>query len=370
MTSFRLIRRLALVPIMALWLVSVTAVRAEVHAGIEIGAKGIRAIAVDVLDGDRESKIVFLENKNTTLVADVADKKQYAQASLDATAELVGKFAKRIRDEHKVHEKRLYVVGSSGLFVPFDGDENLIKPNKARLIEAIQKSTGVTMDFVTVVREAELTITSIVPRNARNDSVLLDIGSGNTKGGAELQGALVTFGIPFGTVTFTDRVKKDAGTGSFIDMAAKLRKELVTPQLDESLKGKAELIQRKRVYLGGGAAWAMTTFMKPADRSTMVPVSAGDFKAYRKFLMDNATDIPDRDLKGVADDGARKLAAKDMEQVRKTFSRDQLIAGAELLQALSDSFRLEGQEKQVYFARNAYIGWILGYTLEKGHGGK
>ena len=44
----------------------------------------------------------------------------------------------------------------------------------------------------------------------------------------------------------------------------------------------------------------------------------------------------------------------------------QLIAGVEILKALSTAFHFDGQDRQLLFARNAYIGWILGYTLEKG----
>ena len=101
----------------------------------------------------------------------------------------------------------------------------------------------------------------------KGEAVLLDIGSGNTKGGAEQPGGgLMTFGIPLGTVTFSDMVKKVAGPDGFAGVAAVLRKHVVTPQLLESLEGKQELLRRKRVYLAGGTIWAVVTFTRPADR--------------------------------------------------------------------------------------------------------
>jgi len=348
-----------------LWLAVPSSARAEVYGGIEIGAKGIRAIAVDVTkDGD--PKILMVKNENTTLVADLAVTKQYAPKALEDTATIVGHLAETLRSEFKLTDKRLHVMGSSGLFVGLDGDEKLIEKNKEALIDAIRKKSGVTMDFVTVVREAELTIVSVVPRAHSADAVLLDIGSGNTKGGGEKAGMLMTFSLAFGTVSFSDRVKQEAGKASFVETAAALRETLLAPGLSKTLEGKSELAKRNHVYLAGGSVWALTTFMKPLDRRPYVPLTPRDFEAFHKFLLDHPAELPNPEL-GAGGDEDRKAALNDLNKVRQTFSRDQLVGGVEILKALSKAFELEGKDKQIVFARNAYIGWILGYTVEKGN---
>lgn len=337
---------------------------AEPQGGIEIGAKGIKTIVVDVIDGN--VKVLSVETKNTSLVADLAAKKQFVAKSLDETAEVVAKSAKKIREEFKVAEKRIYVVGSSGLFAPLNGDESLIKANQELLVEAIRKSSTLMMDFISVTREAELTVASIVPSDFRDESILLDIGSGNTKGGAEQKGTgFVSFGIPYGTISFFDRVNKEAAKDDFIKTAVRLRNELVLPKLQESLKDKPELAKRKRVYLSGGTIWSLTTFEKPADRSSMVPLTFNDFASFSKFLRENTNELPNADLSRVADSEVKKLAIEDMNQVRKTFTPVQLIAGMEILNSLVEGFQLKALDKQLFFARNAYIGWILGYLIEK-----
>ena len=148
--------------------------------------------------------------------------------------------------------------------------------------------------------------------------------------------------------------------------AASLRKEILVPKLRDSLQGKAELVKRNRVYLAGGSVWALATFMKPADRANLVPFVPGDIVAFHKFLLESPKELPNTDLASIGDAETKKAAAKDMDQVRKTFSRDQMIAGVEVLKALAEAFQLDGPNKQIVFARNAYIGWILGYTIEKG----
>lgn len=361
MVPLRAVRLVGFVAALGLW---ASPARAEPQGGIEIGAKGVRAIVVEVKDGD--VKVLSVENKNTTLVADLAAKKEFAAKSLDETAEVVAKFAQKIRTEHKVADKNISVVGSSGLFAPLAGDEKLIKAAKDQLTGAVQKSASLPLDFVSVQREAELTIAGVVPQKVRYESVLLDIGSGNTKGGADQKGGTaLTFGIPYGTVSFSDLIKKEAKPEDFAKTALRLRKEVVSPKLLESIKGKAELTDRKRVYLSGGTAWALATFVKPGDRSDLVELSAGDIATFAKFLSASAGDVPDADVSRVADAGAKKLALDDMAQVRKTFTRDQMVAGAELLSALAEGFQLDAAGKHLYFPRNAYIGWILGYVVEK-----
>jgi hypothetical protein len=354
----------------AVWLGWPTLARAEVHGGIEIGAKGIRAIAVDVAAEGADSRILLLENQNTTLVADLATKMRFSQEALDKTVDIVGRLAQKIRDDFKLPEKRLYIVGSSGLFTPLEGNEELIKVNKVLLVEAIRKKTSITMDFVTITREAELTIVSVVPAKVRGDAVLLDIGSGNTKGGGETKdGKLLTLGINFGTVSFSDRVKKEADKAGFAETATKLRDQLVVPALEQALRDKKELLTRKRIFVAGGSVWAMTTFVKPLDRGNHVALAASDIGAFYKLLLANPEKLPDPDLSGGTEE-ARKLAITDLAQVRKTFTRDQLIAGIEILRALSTTFGFDAKDKHVVFARNAYIGWILGYTVEKGRAAK
>jgi hypothetical protein len=99
--------------------------------------------------------------------------------------------------------------------------------------------------------------------------------------------------------------------------------------------------------------------MKPADRSDFVALTPRDFDAFYKFLLENPKKLPDTDLNLIDNATTKMQATKDMERVRQTFSRDQLIAGVEILKALSETFELDNQEKQIVFARNAYIGWIL-----------
>jgi hypothetical protein len=220
------------------------------------------------------------------------------------------------------------------------------------------------MTFIDVRREAELSIEGVVPRKHTAAAVLIDVGSGNTKGGfRDGDKGAVTFGVPYGSVTFADAAGKRAGKGSFADKAAALRGEVLGPALRKAIEEKPALGKRERVYLGGGAVWALATFVRPGGREPYLALTPDDIAAYHKLLLASPGEFPKADLSGVADEKARAAAAKEVERVKKTFTPEQLLAGAEILKGLSEEFGFK--DKKVFFARNAYLGWILAYVTEK-----
>jgi hypothetical protein len=342
--------------------------RAEVHGGIEIGAKGVRAVVVEVGGGAGTApKVLASRTQNTTLVRGLAEAGRFNPEALKDTAAAVGRFADWMRKEQQIADGRLYVVGSSGLFSALGGKAEQIRVNREALVAAVRAASGLTMDFVDVTREAELTVISVVPADQAAAAVLIDVGSGNTKGGALAGGRkVITFGIPYGTVTFFDLVKGRAAKGDFAATAAALREEVLAPALKKQLQANQGLAGRRRVYLSGGTAWAMATLLRPADRGTYVALSAADIDAFHKLLRQGPDMAPASDPAQIADAAARQQAGKEVEQVRRTFTRDQLLAGTEVWRALSAAFDFAADGRQLFFARNGHLGWILGYVTEKG----
>jgi len=52
----------------------------------------------------------------------------------------------------------------------------------------------------------------------------------------------------------------------------------------------------------------------------------------------------------------REEAAKDLQKVRETYTPQNLVAGAEILAALSGEFRCGEPGRKTYFARNGHLG--------------
>ncbi|HJT77804.1 MAG TPA: hypothetical protein VJ739_11445, partial [Gemmataceae bacterium] len=320
--------------------------------------------------GDRERpsvKVLFARTKNTALAAGSGGR--FDAAALEDTAQAVAGFAARMRQEYHVPAERLYVVGSSGLFSALAGNQNAIAANKQALAAAVRGACGLPVQFIDVRREVELSLEGTIPVRDADGAVLFDIGGGNTKGGYRDGKNLVSAGIPFGSLTFTDLVKKHARDGGFAATAEGLRGEVLVPALRKALAGKPGFTERDRVFLSGGACWALATLIRPGDRGDYVALTAADIDAYRKLLLDARGAFPAPDLASVGDPAAREAARMEIEQVRGVYKPEQLLAGAEILQALAGELGFAGGKK-VYFARNAQVAWILAYVAEKAGGGR
>lgn len=349
----------------------------DLYGGIEVGSKGIKATAIRAKETDEghSLKLIYAEVINTTLMQ-LKDNK-FAPDAIRDTALAVTKLLAKMRDELKVPDAHIGIVGSSGLKAE----------NPQDLVKAVRDRTGKQMSFLDVESEVQLSVVGTIPQRYRSRdgvwkdnrgiSVLMDIGSGNTKGGYQLLRQLptgtpdydyVTVGIPKGTVSFTNEINQAVGdTGDqtdFVKKAKELAPASIRASLRKEMERKPGLVNRQRVYLSGGIVWAMATLLHPDDRRALVPITSEDVDLFyrnvtsdpdtlQKFLNPNLT-------KRITNAQVRAEAEKEIETVRNTFSPRNLIAGAEILKAVSSEFQL--RQKRIRFARYSYLAWILSYT--------
>ncbi|MBS1791719.1 MAG: hypothetical protein JST85_28685 [Acidobacteria bacterium] len=349
----------------------------DLYGGIEVGSKGIKATAIRAkeIDEGHSVKLIYAEVINTTLMQ--LKDNQFAPDAIRDTALAVTKLLAKMRDELKVPDAHISIVGSSGLKAE----------NPQDLVKAVRDRTGKQMSFLDVDSEVQLSIVGTIPQRYRSRdgvwkdnrgiSVLMDIGSGNTKGGYQLLRQLptgtpdydyVTVGIPKGTVSFTNEINQAVGDmgdqTDFIKKAKELAPIAIRTSLRKEMERKPGLVNRPRVYLSGGIVWAMATLLHPDDRRALVPITSEDIDAfYRKVTSDPDTlqKFLNPDLsKRITNGQLRAEAETELETVRNTFSPRNLIAGAEILKAVSSEFQLH--QKRIRFARYSYLAWILSYT--------
>jgi len=353
-----------------------TANNNDLYGGIEIGSKGVKATAIRVKETDegQSVKLIYAEVINTTIMQ-LKDNK-FASDVIRDTALATAKMLAKMKSDLKVPDAHIGIVGSSGLKA--DNPQDLIK--------AVHERTGKTMSFLDVETEVQLSVVGTIPQRYRSRdgwkdnrgiSVLMDIGSGNTKGGYQILRQLptgtpdydyVTVGIPKGTVSFSNEINQATGDAGDQMAFARKAKELAPASIRSALRKEMErkpgLVNRRRVYMSGGIVWAMATLLYPDDRRALVPRTADDISLFyqkvtsdpdsvQKFLNPNLT-------KRISDRQLRAEAEKELETVRNTFSPRNLIAGAEILKAISSEFQLS--QKRIRFARYSYLAWILSYT--------
>lgn len=344
----------------------------EIYGGIEIGAKGIKALVLRITGEDEAYtvKIINAEIINTTLVQTKEGK--FTAEAIRETGQVVQRFFLRMQQEFRVPVGHIHIVGSSGLI----GD------NPQDIIDEVKRKTGYNMTFLDLDSEVQLSIAGTIPKryrvgqtwyDNRGISLLVDIGSGNTKGGYQLMRQVavgrpeydfVTWGIPKGTVTFTNDVNKAVGeTADYQAFARKsqaLSSETLRSMIRTEVSRKPGLFNRKKIYLSGGIIWAMETLLHPEDRRSFTPVTTDDISNFYNRAISDPEGLLNPDLSTIRDPSVRQEAEREVESVRNTFTPKNLIAGAELIKAASTELSFPG--KRLIFARFGHLAWILSYV--------
>jgi hypothetical protein len=344
----------------------------KLHGGIEIGSRGVKATAIrfDRKRASYDVNILYTDVINTNIMR-VKDNR-FTPEAVKETAEAVQKFFARLQSEHQIAPEQIYIVGSSGLRAE----------NKNDLVEEVRKLTGKTMSFLSVEMEVQLSIAGTIPQqrddllvqNERAAAMLIDIGSGNTKGGylqpvaspsnGTVVNDFVTMSIPMGTQTFTNEASRNLNNENdlrtFALNAVVLSPAMLNASLRKEIEKKPGLLNRERVYLSGGIAWAMATLLYPANRRSFVQLTAADIDLFQYRLRDDPNSLLNPKLTEISDPLRRIEAAKEIESVKAVFTPKNLIAGAEILKAVSTEFNLE--KRKIWFARFGNLSWILSYV--------
>ncbi len=344
----------------------------ELYGGIEIGAKGIKSLVLRVVSEDEGYNVTILNAEviNTTLVQTRDGK--FTQQAIRDTGQVVQRFYQRMQQEFRVPADQINVIGNSGLI----GD------NPQDIADEVKRRIGVEIDFLDIETEVQLTIAGTIPRryrvgrtwyDNRSVSVMVDVGSGNTKGGYQQlrQVAIgrpdydyVSWGMPIGTVTFTNEVNKLAGGDtdlqSFIKRSQELSVSLLRPTIRNEVSRKPGLLNRKKVYVSGGVVWSMVTLLHPEDRRSYIPVTLNDINTFYARMTTDPDSLLNPDLSGIRNPTVREEAQREVESVRNTFTTRNLIAGAEVLKAVANELGFPG--KTLIFARFGYLSWVLNYV--------
>lgn len=248
-------RKLTFVTIVSVLLFPL-AVQAESYCAIEIGSKGVKARLYE-LSEDAEGYIVptthYKNDANTTIVASIDANGNFTSAAIEETATAVKAEYDAMLKEDK--NCQAFVVGSSGAAKGKNNNE---------LADAVEKATNLRMSFINADEEAQYGFFASVPVKYRDDSVLIDVGSGNTKIAYQNKsdGVVNTMEVPFGTVSLSKAIMETNPP----DFAATYKDEvnkIVAPEFRKTVQSRPGVLNRKRIYWIGGAAWATATYTHP-----------------------------------------------------------------------------------------------------------
>ncbi len=341
----------------------------DLYGGIELSAEGAKAIVLRISRSKEEPGLKLLYSEIVYLALGRTSSGEFApQASAEA-ARAVQKLLARLQ-QYQVPSERIFLIGSSSLLTDRPKD----------LVSAISETTGKTPIFLDAETEVQLAIVGTIPQreragdawiDIRNSSALIEFGSDSIRGGYQLlryspsaKYDFVTMNIPYGTASFANEITRAVmGVNNltvFAQRAEILGAGAIREALRKEIERKPGLVNRRRVYITGGIAWALATMLYPEDRQTFIPLNQADIALFAR----EAARAPRAVLKStLSRNRSREFPQEvewELEAVRNTFTPQQLIAGAEVIKAVSTEFNW--QEKTIWFARFGNLSCILSYV--------
>ena len=344
------------------------------YGGVEIGAGGVKAINLTFetkLNGtwaisERRPKDFEpqLESIPYGLVAAGFSDKVVDDVG-NVTALILQKMPKEIP------LNRRFVVISSGAI---DQAKRLDKLDAITFLESrIAKLTGINAERISVTQEVEfafLDVTRGLPLAQRQTTLLIDIGSGNTKFGAYRAEKFVCGEISRGIASELKRFK-DLQSAQEIQVAMSSLKKIVSGELrEERRRVGLQEFEPQTTYLLGGAVFSMMAHCQPGDlvaESDQTPapefatIQVNSVENYRKWVIDQSNNAPDlNNLKGIHRDRAEKRA----ELSRKVISLEQRRPSLVFIESIFDSFALDRQS-DLKFPVDGQYAWLRGYINSK-----
>lgn len=329
----------------------------NLYGGIEMGSKGIKMSVLDIQNikkSEFTSKAFWTEN--TTLAKGIAKDGNLNLDDIELSCQVVAKNYKKLIDEYKVDKKKIFIIASSGVGMANNTDV---------LVNRIKELLNYDLEIISTEREARLLIAGGVPVNRYTNSLLLDIGGGNTKGGYIDVKNVDTFvffpvSMRLGTVTLTEKVKLYTQTDDFAEFLewSTVYNDLLKTEVTGMFNKRASAKTKNNIYFSGGAVWAFKTLFDTKPIENFSEFTAKEVKDYKTQLVFDFSKF--ENLVKTNPEAARVL---------KTYDQKHLLSATDLLLGLLNNIE-NPEDKKFYFVKNGQMAWLVAYVLETAKSGK
>ena len=340
-----------------------------VYAGIDIGAKGVKLSILEI-GKNAQKNGAFNVLKDTAVNTDFIS---FNQATYQATLNGLSKLYSAALNDYKVPAEHIFTVISSGVKIQAD------KEDKAEWINQFISAFKATINepnrqvaVIDVKEEARLSHLGIVPDSRRYTTFLIDIGSGNTKGGYFPNGNtkdLKLFQLSWGTKSTANATEKRCENDKGIDNYKKQLERVLwgaeNSEIVYAVNESGAYPMSDNIAFSGGIAWSLANLVYPEliDNS-VVPVTYDDLAKFNEKLYTNYASVNDSAiLKTITDNSLNKAAiGKEIRRVNQVFDQKALMAGTGLLLKIMRQFEGVYEKKQFFLVKNGQVGCISAYV--------
>lgn len=340
-----------------------------VYAGIEVGAKGVKMSILEI--GKNAQKTgAFNVLKDTSINSDFIS---FSPASFQSTLNAISGLYSQAKKDYNISAESIFTVISSGVKIQAEKDskeqwiKNLIDSFKTKVNEP-QREVAV----IDVLQEARLSHLGIVPESRRYTTFLIDIGSGNTKGGFFPNGdtkMLKLFQLSWGTKSVANATEKRCDDDKTLDNYNKQLTRVLTgaenSEIIYMVNESGAYPMSDYIAFSGGIAWSVATLLYPElNGNSVVPVTYEDVLKFSERLYKNYPSISDEAItKSITDKTLDKVAiGKEVKRVNQVFDQKSLMAGTGLLLKIMRQFEGVYEKKQFFLVKNGQVGWISAYV--------
>ena len=338
------------------------------YSGIEIGSKGVKMSVIEI-GRNAKSSGAFHILKDTTINTDFI---YFTEPSFASTLSGAVALYRKALTEYNIPSERIFTVVSSGVKMQAEKD------NKSawieRMIRSFREQTGEPdrkVEVVDVEKEAMLSHVGIIPVSRRYNTFLIDIGSGNTKGGFFPNAdspEFRLFQLNWGTRSVANatekRLETDASLSNFNKHLQRVLAGAENSEIVYAVNASGAFSLSDNIAASGGIAWAVATLTHPElMNNTIVAVTYEEVKKFSEKLY---ADFPSLDAgvltRGISKDTDRQLAMAEIEKVKKVFDQRSLMSGTGLLLKIMRQFESVYDTKTFYLVKNGQVGWVSAYV--------
>lgn len=339
--------------ILFVFLIPSSLIAQELFAGIEIGSKGVKMSVINVQNIKKgKYEVVDFWTENVAIAKGIAIDGKLAANDIDTAFDVVVKNYTKLLKEYKIEEKHIFIVVSSGVGMAKNIDI---------LLQRLYVFTNINVAIITSETEGKLLLKGCIPPKEYSDSLILDIGGGNTKGGyvEEFNNDDILVFYPLtldlGTVTFTEKINKKAKNNSIKEFNELLVSALpeLRAETDRLYQQSPKLSKKDNIYMSGGAVWAFYTLYK----------GKGAVENFNPFEIKEVEDYNTMIKTDYAKFEALASQNKDVEKVLKTYSQKYLISANAILLTLLEKMP-DVKSKKIYFTKQGQMAWLLSYIAD------
>ena len=342
--------------------------KTNVFAGLEVGSKGVKMSLLEIERNKQNTSFHIL--KDTTVNTDFIS---FTQSSYQATINALNSLYDVAVKQYRIPAANVFTAISSGVHIQAE------KENKLNWIDQLANAYKFNFNEperkVTVVdvrEEGRLSHLGIVPDSRRYNTFLIDIGSGNTKGGYFPNGNtddFKLFQLSWGTKSVTNATEKKLDTDNSLENYGKQLSRVLSvaenTEIIYAINESGSFPMSDNVAFSGGIAWSIATIMYPEliDNS-VVPVSYEDVVNFSERLATNFNTLADYYLAKVQNDPMfnKDVINKEVKRVFGVFDQRALMAGTGLLLKIMRQFQSVTERKNFYLVKNGSVGWISAFV--------